>query len=330
MPRLVRKLVLSVLVAAAVSGVVAGCASLDQWERRTIFQNDAALRIDGRDAPDGVSEFDLAVPGGGVTGADKVHAWYLPAQQPDAPTVLYLHGARHNLYGNVSRIERLADLGDNVLAVDCRGCGRSTPILPSEASAIEDASVACAELARREPQAARRIVYGYCLGGAVTIALAGEIDHGGDGVAGVVVESSFTNIGDLVGTLRWGWLRFVRMAVTQDFDSETRIGAVTRPLLLLHGTANSIVPHTMSDRLYAAARQVPAQYKRIIKIDGASHRGALAMAASDYGDALRQSVQLAAASVSTPAMGSAPRGARSAGTTAALHCAVAGAAQAVH
>jgi hypothetical protein len=90
---------------------------------------------------------------------------------------------------------------------------------------------------------------------------------------------------------------FMRMAVTQDFDSERRISAVTQPLLFLHGTANSIVPHTTSDRLYAAARQVPQQYKRIIKIDGASHRGALAMAASDYGDVLRQFVQLTAARV---------------------------------
>ncbi len=303
MPRLPRKLVLSVLVAASLTGAIAGCASLDQWERRTIFQNDAALRIDGRDAPDGVTEFDLAVPGGGVTGADKVHAWYLAAPQADSrtpsPTVLYLHGARHNLYGNASRVERLAELGYNVLAVDYRGFGRSTPILPSEATAIEDARLAYAELVRREPAAARRVVYGYSLGGAVAIALAQELDAQRDGIAGVVVESSFTSIADVVRTMRWGWLPFVRMAVTQDFDSETRIAAVTRPLLFLHGTADSIVPHTMSDQLYAAARQVPEQYKRIIKIDGASHRGALAMAATDYGAALRQFVQLAAARVTT-------------------------------
>lgn len=68
-------------------------------------------------------------------------------------------------------------------------------------------------------------------------------------------------------------LPFMRMAVTQDFDSERCISAVTQPLLFLHGTADSIVPHSMSDHPYAAARQVPQQYKRIIKIDGASHRG---------------------------------------------------------
>jgi pimeloyl-ACP methyl ester carboxylesterase len=301
-----RKLVLSVLVVASASGLAAGCSSLDQWERRTIFQHEAALRVDGRDAPEGATEFDLAVPGGGVTGQDKVHVWYLASTQPDpsakAPTVLYLHGARHNLYGNAARIERLQDLGYNVLALDYRGFGRSTAILPSEQSAIEDARLAYAELVRREPDPARRIVYGYSLGGAVAIALARSIDEAGDeDIAGVVVESSFTSIPDVVRTMRWGWLPFVRLAVTNDFDSERRISAVNKPLLFLHGTADSIVPHTMSDRLYAAARNVPEQYKRVIKIDGASHRGALAMAASDYGDALRQFASLAATRVTTHA-----------------------------
>jgi pimeloyl-ACP methyl ester carboxylesterase len=297
--RLPLKLVLPVLVAALGTGIGAGRTSLDHWERRTIFQNEIALTVDARFVPDDAVEFDLDVPGGGVSGKDKVHAWYLAAAQPDAATVLYLHGARHNLYGNASRIERLQELGYNVLALDYRGFGRSTAILPSEASAIDDAKLAYAELARRQPDAARRIVYGYSLGGAVAIALARDIDDSNDGIAGVVVESSFTSIPDLLRTMRWGWLPFVRMAVTQDFDSEQRISAVTQPLLFLHGTADSIVPHTMSDRLYAAARQVPQQYKRIIKIDGASHRGALAMAASDYGDALRQFAQLAAARVTT-------------------------------
>jgi pimeloyl-ACP methyl ester carboxylesterase len=301
-----RKLVLSVLVAASASGIVAGCSSLDQWERRTIFQHEAALRVDGRDAPEGATEFDLAVPGGGVTGRDKVHVWYLAATQADkgatAPTVLYLHGARHNLYGNAARLERLQALGYNVLALDYRGFGRSTLILPSEDSAIEDARLAYAELVRREPDPARRIVYGYSLGGAVAIALARSIDEsGGEDIAGVVVESSFTSIPDVVRTMRWGWLPFLPLAVTNDFDSERRIGAVNKPLLFLHGTADSIVPHTMSDRLYAAARNVPEQYKRVIKIDGASHRGALSMAAGDYGDALRQFATLAASRAATHA-----------------------------
>ena len=277
-------------MAALSAAMAVGCSSLDKWERRTIFQHEIALRADDALAPEDAVEFDLPVLHGGLTGQDKVHMWYL-AGQAGAPTVLYLHGARHSLYGNAARLERLQELGFNVLALDYRGFGRSTLVLPSEQTAIEDAKLAFAELARREPDPARRIVYGYSLGGALAIALAHDLD----GMAGVVVESSFTSIADVLRTMRWGWLPFIDFAVTQNFDSEERIRAVDKPLLFLHGTADGVVPHTMSDRLYAAAARVPQEYKRVVKIDGASHRGALAMAVADYGDALRQFAQLAGA-----------------------------------
>lgn len=310
---LTRKVAVVISVAALSAAFAGGCTSLDHWERRAIFQNEAAARSDERLMPAGATEIELAVPGGGVTGHDVVHTWYLAAQRANAPTVLYLHGARHSLYGNAARIERLQELGFNVLALDYRGFGRSTPILPSEQSAIEDAKLAYAEMARREPDPARRFVYGYSLGGAMAIAVAHDLHT----MAGVVVESSFTSITDLVRTMRWGWLPFLRMAVTQKFDSETRIRAVSTPLLFLHGTADGVVPHTMSDRLFAAAAQVPEPYKRIIKIDGASHRGALAMPEVDYGEALRQFVLLAGMRIA-PAAASPGAAAVQAGAGAAV------------
>ena len=286
--RLSSKLAASVIVVTLTALVATGCASIDRWQREAIFQTEAAARVDGRSAPDGVDQFDVAVPGGGVTGTDTVRFWYAAAADADAPTVLYLHGARHNLYGNASRVERLRDLGFNVLALDYRGFGRSTRILPTEASAIEDARLAFAELERRQPRSSRRLVYGYSLGGAVAIALAQQVD----GMAGVVIESSFTNIADVVRTMRWGWVPFINIAVTQNFNSLSRIAQVNEPLLFLHGTADTIVPHTMSDRLAAAAQSVPPQMKKVVKIEGASHRGAMSLDPYSYGRALDEFVRL--------------------------------------
>ncbi len=282
------KLVSSLLVAAVSVAGVSGCASLDRWQREAIFQTEAAARVDGRLAPTGAEQYDVAVPGGGVTGNDSLRLWYLAADRSGAPTVLYLHGARHNLYGNASRIERLRDLGYNVLALDYRGFGRSTRILPTEQSAIEDARLAFAELQRRQPDESRRLLYGYSLGGAVAIALAHDVD----GVAGVVIESSFTSIADLVRTMRWGWVPFIHVAVTQNFNSLSRIARVNEPLLFLHGTADTIVPAAMSERLYGAARAVPPEMKKLVKIDGAGHRGAMALDTEAYGRALSDFVQL--------------------------------------
>jgi hypothetical protein len=246
---------------------VAGCATFDTWQRRAIFQHERAA-VDQRfvDAalPLGTEAFDLVLANG-----DTVHAWYREAS-PLAPTVLFLHGARRNLYESQYRIDRLAELGLNVLAIDYRGFGRSTPLLPSEESALQDAHAAFDELRRRQPDPRRRFVYGYSLGGALAIALAAE--H--DGLAGVVIESSFTSITDLVRASRWGWVPFLGVAVTQEFDSLARIGRVNEPLLLVHGTADGVIPHTMSDELLAAATGVQAELKRLVKIEGANHRGA--------------------------------------------------------
>jgi dipeptidyl aminopeptidase/acylaminoacyl peptidase len=252
--------------ALAVAVSMAGCATLDTWQRKAIFQHERAV-VDARFAdaapPAHTEAFDLPLANG-----DTVHAWYREAAA-DAPTVLFLHGARRNLYESQYRIERLAGLGLNVLAIDYRGFGRSTAILPSEETALQDARAALEELQRRQPDARRRFIYGYSLGGAVAIALAAERD----GFAGVVVESSFTSITDLVRASRWGWVPFLGAVVTQEFDSRARISHVNEPLLLVHGTADGVIPHTMSDELLAAATGVQPAMKRLVKIDGANHRG---------------------------------------------------------
>ena len=276
--------------ALALATGVAGCATLDTWQRKAIFQHERAV-LDARHAgtvpPPATEAFDLTLANG-----DIVHAWYRAAAA-DAPTVLFLHGARRNLYESRYRIDRLAELGLNVLAIDYRGFGYSTPILPSEETALQDARAAFEELRRRQPDPRQRFVYGYSLGGAVAIALAAEQD----GLAGVVVESSFTSIADLVRTSRWGWVPFLGAAVTQEFDSRTRIGRVNEPLLLVHGTADGVIPHTMSDELLAAATGVQAELKRLVKIDGANHRGAPFVDRVLFDGALREFVgqaQLAA------------------------------------
>lgn len=270
---------LRLLVVAAAIGVVAtGCATLDAWQRRAIFQTEAAKRFVADGPPAGVESFDLRLANG-----DTVNGWYARANRADAPTVLFLHGARRNLVGSASRIERWRVIGFHVLAIDYRGFGRSSARLPSEDSALEDARAAFDELARREPDPSRRFLYGYSLGGALAIALAAERD----GIAGVVVEASFTRIADLVRQSSWGWVPGITWLVTQRFDSEARIRRVNEPLLFIHGTDDRIVPHTMSDRLAAAARAVPPELKRVVKIEGARHYGAMSLGGEAYVRAVR-------------------------------------------
>jgi hypothetical protein len=271
------RVILSLLALFAVAAT--GCASFDEWQRNAIFQPSAASRFSDDSAPAEIEAFDLHHANG-----DVVHAWYVAAERTGAPTVLFLHGARRNLAGSMSRIDQWRSIGFNVLAIDYRGFGRSTTVIPSEASAVADASLAVTELKRREPDAGKRFLYGYSLGGALAIAMAAE--H--DGFAGVVVESSFTSIADIVRQSKWGWVPGLSLLVTQGFDSAERIRKVNEPLLFIHGTLDSVVPHTMSDQLLADAVAVRAEFKHVLKIEGGRHYGAISLGGETYDRAVRE------------------------------------------
>jgi alpha-beta hydrolase superfamily lysophospholipase len=279
------------LTAALVTGgAFVGCSSLDEWQRQAIF---SPVRDNPRwysEPLAGTEEFSVRLANG-----DRLQMWYIPqpARAADAPTVLYLHGARWNMNGSVFRIARWHELGFNVLAVDYRGFGKSTELLPSEETATEDTRAAYAELKRRQPEPSRRFVYGHSLGGALAIDLvAREQKDEPAAVAGLIIESTFTSIPDVVRQMKWGWVPGIGLAVTQPFDAAAKIQHVRVPLLVLHGTADSIVPHAMADALYAAAG---SSYKKIVKIEGGSHSGSSRSGGAAYRDAVLQFVRRAGA-----------------------------------
>ncbi|MEG2154545.1 MAG: alpha/beta fold hydrolase [Burkholderiaceae bacterium] len=252
------------LAAAALMAIAlaAGCSSLGEWERKAIFSPTQGEQRWHREPLAGTETFDLKV------GEQTVRAWYTPAISADAPTVLYLHGARWNLNGSVFRIERWVEMGFNVLAIDYRGFGASSEILPSEDSARADTRAALTELKRRQPDPARRYLYGHSLGGALAIDLAAE--RGADEFAAVVVESTFTSIPAVVQEMKWGWIPGIQLAIRQRFDSINKVAKIEAPLLIVHGTADGLVPPAMADELFAAAA---SPVKRLVKFEGVGHSG---------------------------------------------------------
>jgi alpha-beta hydrolase superfamily lysophospholipase len=203
--------------------------------------------------------------------------------------VLYLHGARRDLAGSWFRIQRLRDVGFAVLAIDYRGFGRSSGDLPTEAQAYEDAGIGWQHLARRVPQASRRFIYGHSLGGAIAIDLAARLDP--DLGAGLITEATFTSVPDVVAASRYGWAP-VGFLITQRFETVEKMRRVRLPKLIMHGTADRVVPHTMADRLFEAATEP----RRLVKFDGAGH--SLAWSSSEpYREAVRGFVQTVLAEV---------------------------------
>lgn len=229
---------------------LSGCAWLSAKERELALRpspgRPAAYADDSVGLRAGDQRWLLALPGN-----EQLALWWLPHPDPAAPTLLYLHGTLRSLYGNLPKIEALRDAGFAVVAVDYRGWGDSTALIPSEASINADAALAWAELARRQPEAGRRVIYGHSMGGAVAVTLASGLRQGQD-YGGLVLESTFTRMPDVAaeaGTLG----RIGAALTTLEFDSLAKIVRVDAPILMLHGGADKTVPPVLGRRLRDAA-----------------------------------------------------------------------------
>lgn len=163
-----------------------------------------------------------------------------------------------------------------------RGFGKSTAEPPTETFAYEDARAAWAWLARKHPERAR-FVYGHSLGGAIAIDLASTVDD----EHGVVVEGSFTSIPDVFSSFRLGWLPLGPI-ITQRFDSIAKVARLGSPLLVLHGSRDTLIEPALGQRLYAAA----AEPKRFVLLEGGTHRNAQNAGADQYAPVLAELFKL--------------------------------------
>src|SRR5262245_34063904 len=95
---------------------LAGCATLDEQQRKWIFQP-SKEPWGGIGSSEGLQdEWIEFTPQGGSTPV-KLHALWLPGEKPDAPVALYLHGARWDVSSSSFRMRRLQALGVSVLGV---------------------------------------------------------------------------------------------------------------------------------------------------------------------------------------------------------------------
>ncbi len=261
-----------------VFGALGGCAWLTDKQRELVFRPTPGRPLDFNGLRAGDLTYAVRVPG----TEDEVQVWWLPHADAQAPTVLYLHGTFRNLYRNLPKIEAFRQAGFSVVAVDYRGWGESTRIIPSESTIYADAEVAWAELLKHQPDPGKRVIFGHSMGGGVAIEMASrrraQVDYGA-----LIVESTFTRWPDVaaaVGVLG----RIASWFASDDFDSVDKIGKVDAPILMLHGSADDTVPVYLGQRLRDAA---PAG-TRWVEIPGGSHSRLHSEAPDIYQSALQE------------------------------------------
>jgi pimeloyl-ACP methyl ester carboxylesterase len=250
-------LILSLLACSA-------CTWLDVQQRQLIYRPTPSLPTDFTGLRAGDEHYFITVAHTGPT-PQRVELWWLPHADPSAPTLLYFHGTFRTLAENQHKLEALREAGFAVLGLDYRGWGVSTPITPSEQTILQDAEVAWAELQRREPRAAQRVIYGHSMGSGVAVDLASRL-HAPADYGALILESAFTSFPDvareagLVARLL-SWFNHER------FDSLDKIARVQAPLLMIHGDLDTTIPLPLGAKLFAAANP-PKQW---LTIEGGAH-----------------------------------------------------------
>jgi fermentation-respiration switch protein FrsA (DUF1100 family) len=285
MPRRGLRWLVLLCMAALIVGLPVGCAVLQHKERELVFRIEPGTAGWYTGLPNAVQEFDIK-PAAFKAG-QNIHGWWYPAAQKDAPAILYLHGVRWNLTGQLFRIEQLHAMGFSVLAIDYRGFGKSHGDLPSETTVYEDARVAWERFQVLQPDPGKRLLYGHSLGGAVAIDLAAELSKQVPlPVRGLVIESTFTSLGDVATAIANTSLP-VRWLLSQKFDSIDKMADIHMPLLVVHGLDDRYVPPRFSQQLFEAAQEP----KRLLLVPGASHNNSMSLAGRDYGQALHKLMQ---------------------------------------
>jgi uncharacterized protein len=257
---------------------LAGCTTLDEQQRKWVFQPSKQSWWGGSAAAEGMQDVWIEFTSREAETPVRLHGLWLPQPRADAPLLLYLHGARWNVHSSAFRMRRMHELGFAVLGIDYRGFGQSTDALPSESMAYEDARAAWDWLARQHPGPAR-YVFGHSLGAAIAVQLASEVHD----ESGVLVEGSFTSIPDVVSSFRYGWLP-VGPLITQRFDAGARVGQLGSPLLVVHGGQDSLILPQLGRALYEMANQP----KRFVLVEGGSHHNTNSIGQAQYREAMRE------------------------------------------
>lgn len=178
-----------------------------------------------------------------------VEAWYLPPLGKPAsgrrPAVVFAHGNGEIIDQWAYELAPYRALGIGVLMPEYRGYGRSSGT-PSESGIAEDFTrFYDALVLRPDVDGSRIVMHGRSLGGGVVCALAKRRP-----AAGLVLESTFTSIAAVAR--RW----FVPASIlTNRFDNEAVVRAFARPVLILHGRRDRVIPYSHAEALAASARQ---------------------------------------------------------------------------
>lgn len=191
-------------------------------------------------------------------------AWFLPAEPSADPemAVLYAPGNGGHREGRAGIAEALAEAGFAVLLLDYRGFG-GNPGNPTEDGLAADGAAAVRALAEEGFPPEQTIYLGESLGGGVVARLQAEHPP-----AGLVLRSPFTELA-AVGSHHYPFLP-VGLLLRDRFPVSAHLAAGAVPVTVLRGTADSVVPPTLSAEVAQVARRQGTLVDEVV-LEGVDH-----------------------------------------------------------
>jgi fermentation-respiration switch protein FrsA (DUF1100 family) len=155
-------------------------------------------------------------------------------------------------------------VGVSVFVFDYPGYGRSSG-RPNEAGCYAAADAAYAWLTGKQRiPADQLLLYGRSLGTGVAIDLASRCPH-----RALLLVSPYTSLPDVA--VRRFALFPAPLVMRNRFPSLAKIGKCNRPLFVIHGTDDHVVPFAMGKSLFEAANEP----NRFMAVEGGRHGGGL-------------------------------------------------------
>lgn len=205
-----------------------------------------------------------------LANQQSIAALYFP--NPNARyTLLFSHGNAEDLYTLRPYLKLLQEHGFAVFAYDYPGYGKSTG-KATEESTYQAIQAAYQYLSTELNVPANKIiVFGRSLGSGPSIELCTRYP-----VKGLILESPFVSA-----------YRVYTIWPILPFDKYTNLNKLSKlsiPILLIHGTRDSVIPIWHGKKLYDAA----TSQKQAYWVEGASHNDVLSTAKMDYFTTLQQ------------------------------------------
>lgn len=170
----------------------------------------------------------------------NLRAFYREAAE-GLPTLIYFHGNGGTLSGAQISNAPLVAGGLGVLLVEYRGYG-GNPGKPSEQGFYLDGEAGIDWLADQGIAASDLIVIGNSIGGGVAVEMALRHEP-----AGLILIAPFTSLPDAAAANLW-WLP-ARSLVRDQYANASKIGQLSMPVLIQHGTADNLIPQSQGRAL---------------------------------------------------------------------------------